>query len=182
MKRFLYPFIVLALATMLVACGTTSGIKGEGGKTIDINLSKYENVVVLDFADGTEKSNLPEFAGRNFADRIAAAVRGKAIFKEVVRDSLDDKSIVISGEITRYAEGNAALKLLIGFGAGSTYFDAKVKIADSESNKQLGEIIVDKNSWVLGGGVASSQTVDYFMIEASEKIAEEIEKAKNYTP
>ncbi len=91
-------------------------------------------------------------------------------------------SLIIFGEIVRYVEGNAALRLMIGLGAGSSYFDANVKITNSDSNVLLGEIIVDKNSWVLGGGIASGQTIDSFMVEASEKIADEIKKAKNYMP
>ena len=35
--------------------------------------------------------------------------------------------------------------------AGSTYFDAVVRFHNSESDELLGELVVDKNSWVLGG-------------------------------
>lgn len=84
----------------------------------------------------------------------------------------------MSGDITRCAKGSAALKVLIGMGAGSTYFDAIVKFKDVQSDSQLGETVVDKNRWGLGGVVAASQDIEHFMDEAAKKIASELTKAK----
>jgi hypothetical protein len=175
-------FFILCLVLSLAACGSTSGIKrADGGKT-DLNLSSYENAVILDFSDATKKSNSPAFAGKNFADRIAANISEQGVFKKVSREPLKEKSVVISGAITKYDEGSAGLRLLIGFGAGSSHFEADVKITDSESNQELGQIIVDKNSWALGGIMASAQTPETFMSEAAKKIAKEVAEAKNYSP
>lgn len=175
------PFFILCISLSLAACGSTSAIKSGEGKNSDLNLSSYENAVVLDFSDGTKKANVPAFAGKNFADRIAARISEHGIFKKVSREPLNEKSIVITGAITKYAEGSAALRLLIGFGAGSSYFDADVKILDSISNAELGKIVVDKQSWALGGIMASTQTVEGFMDGAAKSIANDIVKAKNYT-
>lgn len=174
MKQLLLLFMVLGL----VACGSTSEIKSTEGKALDLDLSSYENVVVLDFGDATKKSNLPDFAGKDFADRIAAKIREKQLFRQVSRVPLDEKSLIVSGEITKYKEGSSALRLLVGFGAGSSHFDANVNLRDSENDQKLGEIIVDKKSWALGGIMASTQTVDGFMNGAAKKIASEVADAK----
>jgi len=174
MKQLVLFFLVM----MLAACGSTSGIKGSDGTSLDLNLSDYESVVVLDFTDATKKSNLPDFAGRNFADRIAAGIREKQVFKNVSRSPIDEKSVIVSGEITKYNEGSSALRLLVGFGAGSSHFDANVNLTDSQTSEKLGEIVVDKKSWALGGIMASTQTVDGFMNGAAKKIASELADAK----
>jgi len=148
-----------------------------------IDFSGYSAVLVSDFGDETKKKNLPEYAGSNFADRIVSAIRGTVAFEEVTKDpqEISDNAILISGDITRYAEGNPALKAIVGFGAGSTYFDSDVSLSDYASKNVLGEISVDKNSWALGGGIAAGQSVDQFMNEAAQKIAQELVKAKNVT-
>ena len=167
----------------LGACGSVGQIEGGVGKEggTEIDLSGYQRVVVLDMGDGTKGKDVPDFAGSNFADRIAAEIRSTEAFVEVSRDLGDARSVVISGEITRYAEGNPGLKLVIGFGAGSTYFDAVVRFHDSESDELLGELVVDKNSWVLGGGLAAGQSVEQFMKGAAEKIAKELAEAKGHS-
>ena len=175
-------FFILCLVLSLAACGSTSEIKSVDGGRSDLNLSSYESAVVLDFTDGTKKSNAPAFAGKNFADRIAANINEQGIFKKVSREPLAEKSVVISGAITKYTEGSAGLRLLIGLGAGSSYFSADVNISDSENKAVLGKIIVDKNSWALGGMMASAQTPDTFMTEAAKKIAKEVAAAKTHTP
>ena len=177
MRNLLLVFITLAIT----ACGTTSGIKQNGEEASNQDLSNYNAVLENDFGDGTKKQNLPEYAGSNFADRIISAIRGKGIFEEVTDDpkEISSEAIVIVGDITRYEEGNAALKFMIGFGAGSTYFDANVSISDFKNQDILGEITVDKNSWALGGGIAAGQTVEQFMNEAADKVAKELANAKN---
>jgi hypothetical protein len=76
--------------------------------------------------------------------------------------------------ITRFVEGNAALRLLVGMGAGSSYFDANIQVTDGGNNASVTSLHADKNSWGLGGGIAASQTVDTFMNEAAKKTAAEV--------
>ncbi len=80
-------------------------------------------------------------------------------------------------EITRLKKGSAAARLLIGFGAGSSYFDATVRVRDGASGADYGTIMVDKNSWALGGGLASAQSVESFMEGAAKKVAGELQAA-----
>ena len=60
---------------------------------------------MLDFTDATRNSNLPEYAGGNFADRIAAEVRYTGAYSEISRETVEGSSLVVSGDVTRYAEG-----------------------------------------------------------------------------
>jgi len=80
---------------------------------------------------------------------------------------------LIEGEITRLARGGTAAKLLVCSGAGRTYFDATVSVLDSVTGKKLGEIIVDKNSWALGGVVSATQNVETFMRGGAKKTTKE---------
>lgn len=122
---------------------------------------------------------MPAFAGKNFADRISASVKEKGVLRTVSREPIAGKSIVVSGAITKYEEGSGALRFLVGFGAGSSYFNADVHVTDLASQQELGKIVIDKQSWVLGGVAASTQTVESFMDGAARKIASELADAKN---
>jgi len=202
MKNFL-RIAALILTSALAACGTTSDIKPsanlqaigsaaqKNAKAID--LSAYDKVVVLDFVDGTDSSKLkPDklrshsdamaTAMRSFPDLIADKVRGTGAFQEVVRGPSPGKALTISGTITRLTEGNAALRLWIGMGAGSSYFDATTDLLDGESGASLGQLITDKNSWALGGALASAQTVQSFMEGAAAKIAVQLRDSKKGPP
>ena len=179
--------IVLAVSLVLLmsACGTTSGIKQQGDVVNEVDLTKYNVVVIKAFDDETKGNRLPIYASNNFSDRITGAIRGKGTFEQVLREAdFDPKEheasnvMMLQGAITRYQEGNAALKLWVGFGAGSTYFDAKVELFDMLKGDSLGQIDVDRNSWALGGAIAASQTVDQFMREAAEKVASELAKKR----
>ena len=180
--------LVLILSGVLSGCGTTSALRTPDSRVLP-NLSKYTKVIVLDFKDGTMK-NIKDAkkhlayqetvmnAGKNFADRIASEIRKTTIFDEVSRAQLPEEAIVISGVITRYEEGSSAMRFWVGMGAGSSYLDAEVNFGDNLNQQELGTIKVDKNSWFLGGGLASGQTVEAFMQVASQKIAKELVRAK----
>ena len=174
--------IFVVIAMLVVGCGSTSGIKKDGQKAVNLDFSGYDAVLVNSFGDGTKKQTVPLYASDNFVDRLVSAIRRTGAYSTVTSnaDRIEGNALVVGGNITRYAEGNPALKMLIGMGAGSTYFDADVVFADKESQSELGQITVDRNSWGLGGAVAAGQTVEQFMNEAAQKIASELDKAKRY--
>jgi Domain of unknown function (DUF4410) len=190
---------VLLLSAMLVACGTTSEIKPSSGTTavaataahgkVALDLSGYDRVFVLDFIDATDKSDMKAnelrdyvetvaTAGRTFPDLIAQRLRDTGVFMDVIRGPGEGKALVISGRITRLAEGNGTLRFFIGMGAGSSYFNATTDLADAESQQSIGQILTDKNSWPLGGGIAATQTVETFMQGAAKKIAAQVSASK----
>lgn len=185
---------------VLSGCGTTSDIRPAAksaaatSATTDAapattTYGRYQKVVVLDFEDRTDKARIPDkdraayeetmkIAVRDFADRIAGEIRKTGVFAEVLREPSEGEALLISGGITRYAVGNAMLRLFIGFGAGSSYFDATVDLSDNATGENLGQVVVDKNSWGLGGAIAASQNVEGFMQGAAERIAKELATSK----
>jgi hypothetical protein len=190
----------LVLSAALAACGSTSNIKPvqqadavvaapaqRHGARIDV--SGYDRVVVLDFIDATDKSALsPDKARahdeamatavRQFPDLIAHKLRESGAFSEVVRGPSPGKALAVSGRITRLVEGSDALRLWIGMGAGSSYFDATTELSDAESGQALGQVATDKNSWALGGFIAARQTVASFMEGAAQRIAAQLRDSK----
>ena len=199
--------LIAVLASTLAACGSTSRIKpasapDAGGATTEAEataataasfdpalIQAYSIVAVVDFVDATAHERIPEDrraehvatvddATREFADRIAAEIRETGAFADVRRGSAEGKPLLIGGRITRFKEGNGAARFFIGFGAGSSFFDATVELRDGETGQLIGEIIVDRNSWPLGGVVAATQTVERFMEGAAKKTAAELEALK----
>ena len=188
------------MATVLAACGSTTVIKPtreaeatiaapepKGKATLD--LAGYDKVVVLDFVDAVDKTKIKPADLRAYSDTVATAthtfpdliaqkLRDTGAYREVVRGPSPGKAVVISGRITRLTEGNSALRLFVGMGAGSAYFDATTDLADAESGSSLGEVATNKNSWVLGGGFAAGQSVQSFMEGAAEKIAQDLHDGK----
>jgi hypothetical protein len=194
--RFIVPLVALALA----ACGTTSDIKpdakpvSEGGAPMQnvkltVDLSGYDKVVVLDFIDATDTAKLKPDQLRShnemmttdlhqFSDLIARKIRETGAYSDVVREPGPGKALVVSGRVTRLVEGNSALRLWIGMGAGSSYFDAEVKLSDAETGNTLGSATTGNNSWPLGGALASGQTVQCFLELSATKIATRLRDGK----
>jgi hypothetical protein len=174
---------ILTLSVLLAGCGTTSNLKPVTGANIRI-IQKYSRASVLDFGDKANAktetaSQKVQEPGRHFADLIALALENSKAFEKVTRGTAPQPgSLSVSGDITRCVEGSSSLRFWIGMGAGSSYFDATVQFADADTGEKLGEILVDKNSWALGGGIAAGQTIQSFMEAAAKKIAAQVAKAK----
>ncbi len=178
MKNALLAILVVVIV-YFSGCGSVSGIIPTKPHALS-ELAAYDKIVVMDFNDST-KYKEPEkvkIAGRTFADLIALQIKNDKLFSEVSRDKIPGKAILVGGTITRYEEGSAAGRLLVGFGAGSSYFDAAVAFKDSETGEELATLKIDKNSWVLGGGIAAAQTVGTYMEEGAKKVAQELNKIK----
>jgi uncharacterized protein DUF4410 len=175
----------VVLATLgLTGCGTTSGLKGTAGNS-SVDLSQFERVVVRDFVDKASEHAKDSDRQRKqaqmrrvtsaFADMVAWEIGQEHAFQQVIRNGTEDeKTLVLTGQITRYEEGDPNLRLWVGMGAGSSYFDARVELLKGVSGELLGAIEANRNSWVLGGGIAATQTPDGFMREAARKVAEEL--------
>ncbi|MBI1882747.1 MAG: DUF4410 domain-containing protein [Chlamydiae bacterium] len=179
---------VFFLTVFLAGCGTVTHVKTvqEG---VELDVSDCRKVMVRDFVDGAsekasskkreEKQEVMKRVVRDFADVIALEIKKLNVFDEVLRDGvLDENTLLIDGTVTRYEAGSPMARLLIGFGAGSSYFDAWVNVKRGPSEELLGTVKVDKNSWVLGGGIAATQTPDDYMKAAATRIAQDLYKAK----
>ncbi len=173
LTRFLTTSALLLSTIVLSSCGTTSTLKSASGGSIT-STRTFSKVTVQDYTSTAGEDS--GAATKHFADLIAAQIRQTGGFSAVSRNAAADAStLVIDGTITRYNEGNAALRLFVGMGAGSSYFDATTSFKDN-AGSSLGQIVTDKNSWGLGGGLAASQTTETFMTGAAQKIAAEARK------
>lgn len=152
-------FIVPVLAVVLTACGTTSDIKPDaapvagGAPTqnvkLTVDLSGYDKVVVLDFADATDTSKLKPDQLRShnemmatdlhhFSDLIARDIRDTGAYSDVVREASPGKALVISGRVTRLVEGNSALRLWIGMGR-EFLFRCRGQVVGFRNRQHLGQ-------------------------------------------
>jgi len=181
--------LIACLGTSLIfsGCGTVSHVAATPGT--EMKLQKYQRVLVLDFADEVTAKAKPaareqkklqmDIATKSFADRIAIEIGALKGFREVLRTgSPDSETLIISGTITRYEEGDSSLRLWIGMGAGSAYFDAIVELKDGETKAMLADQKVDQNSWGAGGAIAASQTPESFMQTAAKKLAKDLTSLK----
>jgi hypothetical protein len=201
MKSALIRIVLIGFALTLVACGSTSKMKstpasgsGEQKAAIAADFSRFSKVIVRDFENAVESKtkdaakrevqmSQATAAGKRFADLIAEGLKGNPAFSSVAREGEPDaQTLVIGGQVTKYKKGNRALRLVVGFGAGSANFDARVSFVDGASGSELSHVVVDKNSWFLGGIMAAAQTVDDFVEGAATKVAEETIRAKSGQP
>ena len=165
--------LLLPFVALLASCGTVSSVQPATGATV--GGKAYSKVVVRDFAyrGAADQENGP-VSGKNFPNYVSAEIAKKNAFGSVARSGkADANTLVVEGEITRFVEGNAALRALVGLGAGSSYFDASVRFVDGGNGAVVGTMTADNNSWVLGGGLAAGQTVETFMHGAAQKVAGE---------
>jgi hypothetical protein len=173
--KHVYRLLAVISLSFLASCGTTTKLQDSGGKAITAS-RKFSKVVVKDYASsvtGKGAADAQKSGATTFPDLLARSLATVTTFKSVTRNgSVDADTLVISGTITRYWGGSAALRLWVGMGAGSSYFDATTQFRDSKGTL-LGEIKTDKRSWVGGGIIASTQTVGSFEDSAAAKIAEE---------
>lgn len=177
-------WLLFAVVACSTGCGSVSGLKHDPDATLRI--ADYRRIEVLDFsASGGQKfadpakqadydASLAE-AQRKFADKIADALTATGAFAEVSRQSLSGQALRVSGDITRYDEGNIVARGLTGF-AGQTHFEATVTIVDATTGQAIARIDVDRNSWPLPIATAAStlQTTNYFMDNAAKKVADEL--------
>jgi len=180
----------LLLASLAIsACGSVSGLTRESSDAPQ-HIADYTRVEVADFDVHDEKplddpskaaqhAEKVEKARKLFADKIAEQIRASNAFAEVSREPGTRPALRIGGSITRYDEGNIVARGLTGF-AGQTHFDVKVDITDADSGRSLSTLSVDRNSWPLpvGASLSTLQTTEYFMNEASKKIAHELAAKK----
>jgi hypothetical protein len=185
--------LLAGLATFgLVACGTTSALTPHAEAEADIDLTSYTRLLVADFTDEASYRARPETlpvvrnkveaARRTFPDQIAAAVMAAGGFAEVVRaeapGSPEATTLVMRGAITQWDDGDAVMRMLVGFGAGNARLDARIELLDGGTGRVLGTWIVDKNSWALGGVVAAAQSPETFMPGAASSIGAELSRRR----
>ena len=114
------------------------------------------------------------------ADLLAREISLKGGFNDVGREvgEVDEATLLVGGSIHRFEKGSQAARLLVGMGAGSAYFDVSVEFREAASGSLLATMLVDKNSWPLGGMIAAAQSPQAFMQEAAKRVAKELDGVK----
>jgi hypothetical protein len=186
LEKIMKNIVFILLLLILSSCGSTSNMRTPNKSANLPNLSNYNHVIVNDFSDGASKSfDDPNIIseGKRFADIIASSIKSKNSFHKVERNvESTDSALLIDGQITKYDDGNPFMRIMLGFGAGSSKFNAKVNIRDNATKEHLGVIDVNKMSWLLGGVIAGSQDTKSHMNSAASKIADEFVAAKKRKP
>ena len=158
----MFKIVVFISLFILQSCGSVSSIRPVvQNKPIDIK--SYKAIVIKDFTNEIPNQKIDEIAKKDFPDKILNLVEDSLLFESTHRNKKLKDSLVISGKITEYKEGNDLLKALVGFGAGRSSFSSDVDLIDGNSNEKIGTIEVRKKSWFLGGQVAVAQTVKVLM-------------------
>jgi hypothetical protein len=164
-------FFIFAL--MLQSCGSVSSIRPVvKNRTIDIN--SYKTVVINDFINATPYKKVTEIAEKTFPENILNNLEDSNLFESVYRNKTIYDSLIISGKIVEYEEGNAILRALVGFGAGRSYFSSDIDLIDGNSNEKIGTIEVRRKSWLLGGYLSSNQTAQSLMEDSASDIVKKV--------
>lgn len=168
--------VLIAGSFLLSACGSTSALRGAQG-TAAASARKFSKVTVQDFkVSATEHVAEAASSRVAFPDLIAGEIKKSGRFAVVSRNAKpDSNTLVVDGVITKYDEGSATKRGLLGMGFGMAFFEASVDFRDHKGSG-IGAIKVDKNSWPLGGILAAGQNPHSFMNGAADKIAEEAAK------
>lgn len=180
---------LLFASLLLVGCGSVSGLTREHSSA-PARIADFTRVEVIDFTSSdatrfedqrkaTEHAAALAEARKVFADKIAEEIRATGAFAEVSRTPGARPALRVSGDISRYDEGNLVARGLTGF-VGKTHFDASIEVADADSGRSLATLGVDRNSWPLpiGASMSTLQTTNFFMNNAAKKIAAELAAKK----
>lgn len=181
--------LLFAAVALMAGCGSVSGLSRESSDS-KMRIADFSRVEVLDFSasdrqhfdDAKKQADYDASlasAQHVFADKIAEDIKNSGVFAEVSRQSGSGPALRVSGNISRYDEGNLIARGLTGF-AGQTHFDAVVSVTDARSGRVLATLKIDRNSWPLpvATAVATIQTTNFFMNEAAKKIADELAAKK----
>ncbi len=190
--RYCLP-LLLAAVVLMAGCGSVSSLTKESADA-PTRISDFSRVEVLDFS-ASDKQHYDDVkkqadydaslasAQRVFADKIAESIKTSGAFAEVSRQAGGGQALRVTGNISRYDEGNILARGLTGF-VGQTHFDAVITVTDARSGRSLATLQIDRNSWPLpvGASLSTLQTTNFFMNEAAKKIANELAAKKKGAP
>ena len=164
---------------ILQSCGSVSSIR----PTItngSVDISSYNKIVINNFTNQTSNNEVDDIAKSNFPNKLFNKLSESSLFKSVQRNKKSYDSLIISGNITKYEEGDVFLRTLVGFGAGRAYFYSDVDLIDGNTYKKIGTIEVRRKSWLLGGYISGSQTPEVLMKDSVADIVKKIKMQKLY--
>lgn len=173
LARILLSLVVVAT---LASCGTVTPLQLAPG--VQLGTKKYDNVVVRDFTSSVLGDEGEAATGAKiFTGKVIANVQEESPHIPVSHNGQAGKgSLVISGVITEYVEGNAALRFFVGLGAGNARFGADINFYDGGSGQKLGTVQAARKSYPLGGAIGAHQGIDNLMDDGAAVTCEEAAK------
>jgi hypothetical protein len=169
-------------AILLSACASSNSLKMTDAGSAVTDFSRYDTIYVQAFEDETPGNKLPNGFASRFNGYVTVALRNTDTFTTVVRDvpkTPAPNSLILTGDVTGYEKGDAALRTFVGYGAGNTYLEALLTLRDAASGETLGKIVVDKDSGFSGGILAADKSPERYVRSAAKKIAKEVAKVKD---
>ncbi len=170
MRNSILSIFAVTTAVFLSSCGadpTVSITPGGSGKT-------YSKVVVRDFS--CKVANAGESAKKittAFSNEIVSSVSSKGAFTSVSKNGkITPDTLIITGAVTDYEEGNAGLRFVVGMGAGKAYFVSDVTYLDGATNKTVGTMNVDQ-AIAAGGVIGATAKPENLVKEAAVNVANE---------
>lgn len=164
---------------ILQSCGSVSSIRPTNTNG-SVDISSYNKIVINNFTNQTSNNEVDDIAKSNFPNKLFNKLSESSLFKSVQRNKKSYDSLIISGNITKYEEGDVFLRTLVGFGAGRAYFYSDVDLIDGNTYKKIGTIEVRRKSWLLGGYISGSQTPEVLMKDSVADIVKKIKMQKLY--
>jgi hypothetical protein len=172
MKSVLH-LLSTVVALLCVSCG--------GGSLDYVEASAptapYQVAVVKGFG---YKVDEPDARGaelsKEFATVLVEEIQNVGKFSKVTTAPQSGRALRIEGDVTYLAEGNSALRIGIGMGAGSAHFSCTGRFIDNSTGKLLGTFEVERSSKSGLRGVA-----DNFPIIRRSAAGDIAEKAAEFT-
>lgn len=179
MKNLLFKnYILLIISVILSACSSTLHLHDKE------QCKPYARVIVNDFKDKvSKKHNNPHIIaeGRRFADMLANEIIKKDLFDKIDRNiESDEDALLIDGDILKYQEDDAMLRFVVGWGAGSSKFNAQANLRDNKTKKIIASINVNETSGITGG-FANKHKIKHTIRAAAKSVAHKCSKFKQTT-
>lgn len=132
----------IAAALLCASCGVSTEYS-ESSKPS----APYQAVVVGDFkykvedptADGAKLSN-------EFPSVLSEEFQNGKRFQKITGKSYKGRALRVEGDVTLLAEGNSALRIGVGMGAGKSHFYTTARFIDNSTGKLLGTYTVERSS------------------------------------
>lgn len=163
----------VAIALVCASCG--------GGNIDYVEVSApsapYQVAVVKGFAYKVEEPSArgAELA-KEFSSVLSEEIQNVGKFSKVTTSPQSGRALRIEGDVTYLEEGNSALRIGVGMGAGSAHFNCTARFIDNSTGKLLGTFEVERSSKSGLRGVA-----DNFPIIRRSAAGDIAEKAADFT-
>jgi hypothetical protein len=150
--KFLNTILPLTIALLGASCGVSTNYVAASAPT-----APYQVVVVNDFKyqEEDKKANGPALT-KEFTAVLTEELQNVHKFSKVTSGVHQGRALRIEGDVTLLEEGNSALRIGVGMGAGKSHFFCTARFIDNSSGKLLGTFEVQRSSKTGMAGIADN--------------------------